>query len=342
MRLSSEAGRKHAAGRSERLCEPFAARRRPVHSADTMPDPIELFDRRLLRCRRDRAASTLAEHDFLLREVADRLLDRLLDIKRRFPLALDLGCHTGGYGPSPGGPGGIETVVRCELSPAMARRAPPPALAADEELLPFANDRFDLVYSNLSLHWVNDLPGTLVQINAALKPDGLFLAALLGGDTLIELREALTMAEIEILGGASPRISPFVDLRDAGTLLQRAGFALPVVDADRITVTYGDPIGLMTDLRGMGESNAVVERLRRPTRRSVLQRAAEIYRRRHGDGRGRVPATFHVIFLHGWAPHETQPRPLRPGSARMRLADALGTQERPAGDKTSPRNGDHA
>ena len=301
-----------------------------------MSDPMQVFDRALVARHRNRAALRLGEHDFLLAEVAERLADRLLDIKRDFPLALDLGCRTGGHGPTPGGPGGIEWVARTEFSAAMAARAPRPIVVADEEFLPFAGGKFDLVYSNLALHWVNDLPGALVQIAAALKPNGLFLAAMLGGATLSELRGALTAAETEVTGGTSPRISPFADVPDAGALLQRAGFALPVVDTDRIAVSYDDPFALLDDLRGMGETNAMQERLKRFTHRGVIRRMAEIYHQRHAGDDGRIPATFQVIYLHGWAPDPSQQQAMRPGSAAARLADALGTAERPAGDKAGP------
>jgi SAM-dependent methyltransferase len=305
---------------------------------DPAADPMRVFDRRLVRQRRDRAAPGLAAHDFLLREVAERLVDRLADIRRRFPLALDLGCHNGAVAAAIQGRGGIETLVQCDLSPAMAMRAAPagPALAADEEFLPFAAGAFDLVLSNLSLHWVNDLPGTLLQIRRILRPDGLLLAAMLGGETLHELRAALTEAEIAERGGATPRVSPFAELRDAAGLLQRAGFGLPVADTDTITVTYADALALMRDLRGMGEANAVRDRDRRPASRSLLARMAAIYQQRHGAADGRVPASFQVLFLTAWAPDPSQQTPLRPGSAKARLAEALGTVERPAGDKAKP------
>ena len=269
----------------------------------------------------------------MLAEVGERLCDRLSDVTRRFPLALDLGCHGGELGRRLAGRGGVETLVQADLSPAMARRAGRLAVAADEELLPFADGRFDLITSLLSLHWVNDLPGALVQINRALRPDGLFLAAMLGGDTLNELRQALLAAEAELTDGASPRVSPFVEVREAGALLQRAGFALPVADADTVIVTYPNPLALMQELRGMGESNALIQRRRAPTGRHLMLRAAEIYHARHAASDGRIPATFQVIYLSGWRPDATQQRPLRPGSASARLAEALGASEHPAGDK---------
>lgn len=288
-------------------------------------DPPTVFVPRLVRAHRERAAPGLDEHDFLFREVAERLADRLLDIKRSFPLALDVGCHGGEFGRIVGNRGGIETLIQCDPAPAMAMRAGGLALAVEPEALPFPDGIFDLVVSVLSLHWINDLPGVLARIRRLLKPDGLFLAALAGGGTLGELRAALTEAELAVTGGASPRVAPFVDLRDAGALLQRAGFALPVADADTVTVRYENMFRLMADLRGMGESAAMSGIPRHFTRRGVLMRAAEIYRARHEGADGRIPATFQLVWLTGWAPDPSQQKPLRPGSATARLADVLKT-----------------
>ena len=205
---------------------------------------MQVFDRAAVRAHRQRSAAQWTEHDFLKREVADRLLDRLRDVNRSFASALDLGCHGGTLAERLPEIGKVERLVQCDAAPAMARRAAAggwPALAADEEALPFAPRSFDLALSVLSLHWVNDLPGTLIQLRTCLRPDGLLLAALLGGESLHELRVALMEAELEVTGGLSPRISPFAEVRDCGGLLQRAGFALPVVDQDEITVTYADP-----------------------------------------------------------------------------------------------------
>lgn len=289
--------------------------------------PPTVFDPRLVRARRARAAAGLNDYDFLFREVAERLSDRLLDIKRAFPLALDLGCHGGEFARIVGQRGGIETLVQCDPAAAMARRAGGISLVADADALPFAEGVFDLVVSVLSLHWVNDLPGALAQIRRILKPDGLFLAALAGGGTLAELREALMEAEIEISGGASPRVAPLVDLRDAGALLQRAGFALPVVDGDTVSVRYENMFRLMADLRGMGESAAMAEIPRHFSRRDVFARAAEIYRSRHEGADGRIPATFKIVWLAGWAPDPSQQRPAARGSATAPLADMLNTGE---------------
>ena len=293
-----------------------------------------VFDRGQVRRQRDRAAADLASHDFLLRDVADRLADRLLDVKRGFPLALDLGCHSGQVARVLDGRGRIETLVQSDLSPAMAARTGRLAVVADEEALPFAAGSFDLVISNLSLHWVNDLPGSLLQIRHILKEDGLFLASLFGGQTLCELRQCLLEAELAEEGGAGPRVSPFTDVRDAGALLQRAGFALPVVDVDTIMVTYGDPMRLLADLRGMGETNAVAGRRKQFTRRATMLRALALYQDRFGDETGRLPATFQVLTMTAWRPHSSQQKPSAPGSGQVNLADALKgfAPERPVSD----------
>jgi SAM-dependent methyltransferase len=210
------------------------------------------------------------------------------------------------------------------------------SLAADEEFLPFNDGGFDAVFSNLSLHWVNDLPGALIQIRKVLKPDGLFIGAMLGGVTLVELRQALMEAELANEGGVSPRVSPFADVRDAGDLLARAGFALPVADSDRITVTYPDALSLMRELRAMGEANALRSRRQGFSRPATLSGAAALYEAKHADRKGRIPASFEIVYLSAWAPDDSQQKPSRPGSAGLRLADALATEEHPAGDKAKP------
>ncbi|MGB0671969.1 MAG: methyltransferase domain-containing protein, partial [Rhodospirillales bacterium] len=281
-----------------------------------MSDPMQVFNRRLKRQHRDRAAPRFAEHAFLKEEAAERLLDRLDDLNRTFADVLDLGCHTGEVGCLLRTRPGVERLIQCDLSAAMAGQATRNGgltAVADEEFLPFRPGAFDLIVSCLSLHWVNDLPGTLAQIRACLKPDGLFLALILGGETLKELREVMAEAEIEREGGLSPRVSPFADVRDAGALLQRAGFALPVVDAETVTVSYPQAFKLMGDLRGMGEANAVLARRNTPTRRATLLRAVELYSERFGDDDGRIPASFQFVALTGWAPDASQQKPLRPG-----------------------------
>lgn len=309
-----------------------------------MDGPQPIFDRALLRRRRARIAGGFTAHDFLFREIANRLAERAGDVRRDFDLALDAGCRTGLFAQEAAAviPGKIGRIVQSDLSPAFAAQARSvtgaPALVADDEVLPFADASFDLVTSCGVLHAVNDVPGALVQLRRTLKPDGLFLGALLGGDTLHELRYALIAAEAEIEGGASPRIAPFAELADAAGLLQRAGFALPVADMDTIHVTYANAFALMAELRGMGEANIRLDRRRTPTRRAMLLRAAEIYAGQFADADGRIPATFQVFFLTGWAPAESQPKPLRPGSAAARLADALDADERTLPDKAGPED----
>jgi SAM-dependent methyltransferase len=286
--------------------------------------------------RRDRVTGQAAEHDFLLAMVADDLIERLASIKRRFPTLLDLNAHHGLLGRRLRGLPGVETVIEMERAPRLLAQCEGPRVLADEEALPFRAQTFELVVSALGLQFVNDLPGTLAQVRRVLKPDGLFLGAMLGGNTLIELRRAFAVAEEEVEGGASPRVAPFADVRDMGSLLQRAQFALPVSDAHTLTITYPDPLALMRELRAMGAGNVLHARRRVPLKRAILMRAIDYYREQFGLADGRVPATFEVITLTGWAPHESQQQPLRPGSARARLADALGTSERPAGDEADP------
>jgi SAM-dependent methyltransferase len=297
-----------------------------------MAEGHTVFDRKLLRVRRQRAAA-LGPATFLLERVADDLVDRLATVLRRFELAADLGTPGETVREALRRLPSVGAIVAVE---AMADRLSGRSglrIAADEEALPFRDGALDLVVSALALQFVNDLPGVLVQIRRALKPDGLFLAALAGGETLTELRQSFAAAESEHEGGASPRVAPFADLRDLGGLLQRAGFALPVTDVERLTVRYASPFALMHDLRRMGATNALVERRRSPLRRATLMRMAEIYSQRFADADGRARATFDIVWLSGWAPHESQQQPLRPGSAQARLADALGTREIPAGEK---------
>jgi len=288
----------------------------------------ELFDRRLLRLRQRRAARDPAT--FLLDRVAGELGERLGAVLRRFEHAIDLGTPAGALRSVLAASGKVGTVVAVS---AELRRDSGLAVAADEEALPFADGSLDLVVSALALQFVNDLPGALAQIRRALKPDGLLLAALVGGASLTELRQAFAQAESEIEAGASPRVAPFADVREVGALLQRAGFALPVVDCDRLTVRYDTVFDLMRDLRRMGATNVLRERRRTPLRRATLARMAQVYAQRFADPDGRLRASFEIVWLSGWAPHESQQKPLKPGSAKQRLADALGTIERSAGDK---------
>jgi SAM-dependent methyltransferase len=255
-------------------------------------------------------------------------VDRLSVVLRRFDVGVDLGTPGDAVRMSLRRLGAVGTIVGADV---IARSKP--FVVADEEALPFRDSSLDLVVSGLALHFANDLPGVLTQIRRALKPDGLFLAALLGGDTLTELRQAFAEAETEIEGGVSPRVAPFADLRQLGALLQRAGFALPVIDVERVTVRYGSAFDLMHDLRRVGAANTLVARRRVPLRRMTLMQMADIYARRFADADGRIRTTFDIVWLSGWSPHPNQQQPLRPGSAKARLADALGTREISTGEK---------
>jgi len=290
--------------------------------------PTPIFDRCLIVRRRNRSASTAPEHDFLLSRVADDIAERLGLIRRTFPLAVNLGAYHGLLARRVRGIAGIERIINVERSERLLACCDGPRVVADEEALPFASGSLDLVMSGLALHLVNDLPGALLQIRRALKPDGLLLAAMLGGESLKELREAWLAAEAELTDGVSPRVAPFADVRDMGALLQRASFALPVVDSETITVSYESPLSLMQELKAMGASNMLTQRRRSPVTRGLLVRAAEIYAERFSQSDGRVAATFEILTLTAWAPDESQPKPLRPGSAQARLADALGVPER--------------
>ena len=277
-----------------------------------------------------------ATSNFLKQRAAQDAVERLETIMRGFPVAVDLGARDGAFAQAlaqSDAAARIDFLIETDLSARMLDGRPGPRVQADEEALPFADESLDLVVSTLALHWVNDIPGALIQIRRALKPDGLFLGAILGGSTLTELRQCLTEAEAELTGGAGLRVSPFADTYDAAGLLQRAGFALPVADVDRVVVRYPSPLKLIDDLRAMGETNALTDRARQPLSRAVLARAAEIYAARFSEPDGRMVATFDIITMTGWAPHPDQQQPLRPGSAKMRLADALGAVEQPAGDK---------
>jgi NADH dehydrogenase [ubiquinone] 1 alpha subcomplex assembly factor 5 len=265
------------------------------------PCLITLFDRHAWRLHRDRAARTGCV-DFLHAEVAERLVERLDHVRRDFRTALDVGVHSGALSRAIEHRPGIETIVAVDPSPAFLKYGCRIPVAADPELVPFREQRFDLVVSVLALHWVGDLPGTLVQLRRVLRSEGLFLAAMLGGGTLAELRTALFEAELDEEGGVSPRVSPSADLGDVAGLLLRAGFAMPVADAESITVTYAHPLALMRDLRSMGETNALTARRRVPMRRSTLARAVSLYQEKFGLSGGRIPATFEILFLTGWAP----------------------------------------
>ena len=295
-----------------------------------MNAPPHIFDRRVVARHRTRAAHEQNAGFTLLSENRSQLLDRLLDVTRSFKMALSLGCRSGETAQALTKAHGIETVITADLAEKFAkknRKAGFAAIACDEEWIPFGPDSFYLIVAEQSLHWTNDLPGSLIQLRRCLQPDGLFLASLFGSSTLHELREALVEAESSVLGGVTPRISPFVDVRDAGNLLVRAGFALPVADTDVFTLEYDSLSSLFRDLRGMGETNAVGERYKGLTTPRLFAAAEEIYRARHLSEHGALRVTFEIITLTAWAPSDTQQKPLRPGSARNRISDALGTEE---------------
>jgi SAM-dependent methyltransferase len=284
----------------------------------------QVFDTDLLIERKKRALRAgIADADFLMRRVAEDLGDRLSAVGRNFPDAAALFCQTPAAADVLRRSGKVANVRRIEADAAMFGSAG--GTVAAPETVPLPPESIDLAVSLLSLHSVNDIPGMLVQIRRALRPDGLFLGALAGAGTLAELREALLLAETELSGGASPRIAPFVDVRDAGGLLQRAGFALPVADTETIRVRYASMFELMRDLRVMGETSVLTARPRRAAPLGLFSRAAEIYAERHAEADGRVPATFQIVWLSGWAPHASQQKPLKPGSATARLADALAS-----------------
>ena len=291
-----------------------------------MSSPALIFDRRLHRLRRDRAARTVDRVAPVLEEAADRLLDRLDDTTHRFARALDIGGR-GVVAPRLRARG-IGTVVSLDLSPGMAERAGGLAVCGDEEWLPFGTGAFDLIVASLSLHWVNDLPGALIQIRRALAPDGLFLASLPALGTLQTLRESLAAAEAALRDGAAPRVSPFPEVADGAALLQRAGFALPVADAEGIALAYRDPLALLRDLQAAGEANAVLARDPRPVPRALFPAALS----RLPGADGTTPVTLRLVTLTGWAPAPEQPKPAPRGSATVRLADALGTVERGTGE----------
>lgn len=294
---------------------------------------VNIFDRKVVRLHRERAAHITASKEFgdanfLFMEVADRLVDRLLDVQRSFDLALDLGCHNGEiHHWLQNTPGKVKNLIQMDMAPAYAKVASKRAASfvAEEDFLPVKPESLDLVISNLSLHWVNDLPGALAQARQSLKPDGLFIGTMLGGESLFEMRGAIMEAEIEIMGGISPRISPFADLQDVGGLMQRAGFALPVLDSEVITVTYDNLFKLATDLRNMGETNSVHERVKSCSKKQLFMRAAEIYAEKHADADGRIPASFVLLHMHGWAPDPSQQQPAQPGTGQTSLADFLIT-----------------
>jgi len=285
-----------------------------------------LFDRQLLRRRLDRSARDFSTASFLKRRSAEDMLDTLAAINRRFEVALEIGRRDGSFAQllaeSPDVLPRIGFLIETDLS---VRNHP--ALVLDEEALPFGDDTLDLVVSALAFHTTNDLPGVLVQLRRALRPDGLLIASQFGGETLVELRRVLMEAELEVRGGTGARVAPFAEGPDCVDLLRRAGFNMPVVDTDKVVVSYAHPLSLLRDLRAMGETNILFDRPRKGLNRAILERAFELYAERYPHPEGGVRATFEIITLSGWKPHESQQKPLKPGSARVRLADALGVTE---------------
>lgn len=286
-----------------------------------------IFDRRIYALRRARARDS-----FLVEDIGQNLAQRLGAVNRRFASGLDLNTRPQIYA-------AVEPFAARWTTTSLLRNGHA-SIVADEEAIPFAPETFDVILSALSLHAVNDLPGTLAQIRRALRPDGLFMAVLFGGDTLSELRDAFAQGESEISNGISPRVAPFADIRELGGLLQRAGFALPVADSEKTNIRYGSFATLVQDLRALGEANALSERTKKFLRRDTLNAVLNAYAARNADTDGRLIATFEVIYLTAWAPHESQPQPLRPGSAGTRLADALQTEEFSAGERATPKPGD--
>ena len=284
------------------------------------------FDRALHRRRLDRAAPKFATASFLKTRAAQDTVDRLELILRRFPVAVDLGARRGAFAQAlslSDAAKKIDVLIETDLSPAMLAGRAGLRAAVDEEALPFADASLDLVVSTLALHWSNDVVGALVQIRRALRPDGLFIGAMLGGATLTELRQVLLEAEAEITGGVVPRVSPFADASDAAGLLQRAGFALPVADVDRVQVRYPHLFAVLADLRAMGEGHSALEKTGRRLTRAVLARAAQLYAERFSGPDGKIAVTFEILTMTGWAPHESQQKPLKRGSGKTNLGDAL-------------------
>ncbi|NDE90724.1 MAG: methyltransferase domain-containing protein [Alphaproteobacteria bacterium] len=295
------------------------------------PPTTALFDRNRLQQNRTRAKENFAAHNVLFEEVTAQLVERLQGINRPFKTILDLGSRSFSLAKSLLKQDPTRFIVHSASMPDVNKALTHPVCVVDEEWLPFKDNAFDLILSNLNLHWANDLPGALIQMQHALKPDGFFLGALFGGETLHELRECLYEAEMSVRGGVSQHISPFADLQDCGSLLQRAGFTLPVIDKERITLTYRDSFQLMHELRGMGEGNILSTRDKRFMPGSLFMEADRIYRNRYADGSGNnsknIRATFDILFISGWAPHDNQQKALKPGQAQNRLAAALHTNE---------------
>lgn len=292
------------------------------------PAPPHIFDRTLLQRRRRRAALSNQKCDFLLKRAQGDLIDRLNLVNRSFDQTMVLGSHGGTLSHDIIATGKTKVCISADACAHFAQPQPAVDLIMDEEILALKPECLDLIVSPLTLQWVNDLPGSLAQIRTSLKPDGLFMAAIIGGESLTELRTAFMEAEIEMTGGTTPRVAPFADLRSLGNLMQRAGFALPVIDRDIVEVRYSSVTGLLADLRDMGSTNVLCARSRDTLTRSFLEKVSGIYNKKFSDDDGRIRATFEIIHISGWAPHPDQQQPLKPGSAKIRLSDALGVEEK--------------
>lgn len=282
----------------------------------------DLFNRSLIRSRRERIAASFSDYDFLNREISERLIDNLHDIKMSFETILSMNLCD-------------DTIrsyfkdvflINQNMAHKMLAGKYGKKVQADEDLFPYKNQCLELIISCLTLHWINDIPGSLIQIRRSLKPNGLFMGAVFGGETLFELRASMLKAGIDIRGGATPHVSPFIDIRDAGTLMQRAGFSLPVISTERITVNYTDAFSLMKELKNMGENNALIKRFKGLTSKKFMFAVAEKYQQDYGNEDGKVSATFDVIYMKGWAPHESQQQPLKPGTGKISLKVALGSK----------------
>ncbi|CUS12863.1 unnamed protein product [Tuber aestivum] len=311
---------------------------RTLATAAATPNPTyQVFNRQTKRLQRSRSAQNPTASratDYLKSEISLRLIDRVQDIQRPLPHILDLGagaCHIARLLPL-GISSRLEKLTCVDMSRELLYRdaelefndnLPIERVVADEEAPPFAEDTFDAVVSSLSMHWINDLPYTLSRINRILKPDAPFVAAMLGGDTLFELRTSLQLVELERRGGVSPRVSPLADVRDVGGLMQRAGFKLLTIDVDDVVVEFPDVFALMADLNAMGEGNAVLAREAGPIGRDMLMAAEGVYRELHGLEEGRLPATFRIIYMIGWKEGENQPKPLPRGTGEISMKDIL-------------------
>ena len=300
-----------------------------VTSPNTNND-ILIFDRELVKCKRQRAAKNFPDHGFLFQWSKNQISDRLHDINRTFDSAIQIGSRSPLAHHKK-----IGNIVTLDLPNAPVEPCTP-YIQASEEFLPIAPKSMDLVLSNLNLHTVNDLPGALLQIRNSLKDDGLFMASIFGGETLHELRKSIAEVELSMFDGVSPRVAPFADKPQMGDLLQRANLHLPIIDSEIITVTYDNIFKLLHDIRGMGEGNTIIERSKTPLNKEFFMRLAQKYHDDFAEKDGRIVASFEIIFLHGWAPHSSQQKPLRPGSAKNSLAEALGSKEIKTGEKATP------